>query len=71
VTEETLAEEYAAKIKAVAETRDEEIEILYREYQTKWRKQLGSQGEEISTQRKASDSPVPDETAQSITHNKG
>ncbi len=58
-SEQTLAEEYAAKIKAVAETRDEEIETLYREYQAKWQKQIGNRGEEIKEWQPNDSSPTP------------
>ncbi len=65
-----LAEEYAAKIKAVAETKEAEIETLYREYQTKCLEQIEDQDEGISMPCKASDSLAPDiaQSTQSNTH---
>jgi proline dehydrogenase len=66
MTEETLAGEYAAKIKAAAETRDEEIETLYREYQEKCRltQTTEGQGDEISKAY-----PAPDSVAASDQSN--
>jgi len=67
MTEETLAGEYAAKIKAAAETRDEEIQTLYREYQEKCRRLTQTtegQGDGISKAY-----PAPDSVAASDQSN--
>jgi 3-deoxy-D-arabino-heptulosonate 7-phosphate (DAHP) synthase len=56
--EQTLAEEYATKIKAVAETKEAEIETLYREYQEKCRltQTTEGQGDGIKSAYQATDS---------------
>jgi len=58
MSEETLAGEYARKLKAVAETNSEQMEALYREYQEKYQCLMnGGQGEGRK-EPQTTDSPV-------------
>jgi len=70
MTEETLAGKYAAKIKAVAEIRNTEIETLYREYQEECKK-TEVRDEEISSTYQGSDSLTPSSCPQVSPNQRG
>ncbi len=73
MTEETLAGKYAAKIKAVAQTRNTEIETLYREYQEECKslKITEVRDEEISSTYQGSDSLTPSSCPQVSPNQRG